>query len=93
MVIDFTAEWCAACKEMEKTTFIDPRFWKAAERFVTLRIDGTDQDAPVFSKLSERFEIRGLPVVVILDSNGAPATIFRKKVEADELVAALEKVQ
>ncbi|GAC1545523.1 MAG: hypothetical protein NVS3B10_09590 [Polyangiales bacterium] len=93
MVIDFTADWCAACKEMEKTTFVDPRFWRAASRFVALRVDGTDEDAPGFSDYAKRFEIRGLPAVVILDSKGDPAMVFRKRVETDEIVAALEKVQ
>jgi thiol:disulfide interchange protein DsbD len=92
MVIDFTADWCAACKEMEKTTFQDSRFWKAASRFVALRIDGTDEDAKVFTTNSKKYEIKGLPAVVILDSSGNPATIFRKKVETDEIISALEKV-
>jgi len=92
MLIDFTADWCAACKEMEKTTFQEPRFWKASCRFVALRIDGSDEDAPVFTTNSKKYEIKGLPAVVILDSNGNPATIFRKKVETDEIVTALEKV-
>ncbi|GAC1351744.1 MAG: hypothetical protein NVS3B20_13160 [Polyangiales bacterium] len=92
MIIDFTALWCAACHEMEKTTFIDPRFRKAAERFVALRLDGTDEDAPAFSANSKQYEVVGLPAVVILDSKGKLATVFRKKVEAEDLVAALERV-
>ena len=93
MLIDFTADWCAACHEMEATTFVDPRFWKAAERFVALRIDGTDEDAPVFSTNAKKYEVQGLPAVVILDSKGEISTVFSKKVETDEIVAALEKVK
>ena len=93
MVIDFTADWCAACHEMEATTFVDPRFWKASERFVALRIDGTDDSDPIFSTNAAKYEVQGLPAIVILDSKGEVSTVFRKKVETDEIVAALEKVK
>ncbi len=92
MLIDFTADWCAACKELEKTTFVTEKFWKAAERFVTLRIDGTDEDNPVFDKNSKTYGVQGLPALVILDSKGHEAKIFKKKPETDELTSALEQV-
>ena len=90
MIIDFTADWCAACHEMEKETFTDPRFWKAAERFVALRIDGTDEDAPSFSTNSKKYGIQGLPAVVILDSKGN-ATVLKGKQATDVIVPQLEK--
>ncbi len=93
VIIDFGADWCTACHEMEKDTFGDPRFWKAASRFLALRIDGSDVAAPKFTSYSEKYEVQGLPAVVILDSKGNPAQIFRKKVDTDEIVAALAKVQ
>ena len=92
MLIDFTAEWCAACKELEKTTFVSEKFWKAAARFVTLRIDGTDEDNPVFDKNSKAYGVQGLPALVILDSKGHEAKVFKKKPETDELTSALEQV-
>lgn len=94
MVIDFTADWCTACKKMEKTTFVDPRFWKAAEPYVALRLDGSDPDDEIYIEAYEKYGLRGLPSIVILDSNGAPAKIFNgREVDADELVPELEKVQ
>ena len=93
MIVDFTADWCTACKKLEKTTFADERFWQAAERFVTLRVDGTDADAPTFAAYAEKYDIKGLPVVMILDSKGNLSTIFREEeIPTDDLVAALAKV-
>jgi thiol:disulfide interchange protein DsbD len=92
MLIDFTADWCAACKELEKNTFTTEKFWKAAERFVTLRIDGTDQDNEIFDKNSKAYGVQGLPALVILDSKGQQAKIFKKKPETEELTSALEQV-
>ena len=93
MIIDFTAEWCAACKELEKNTYTSEKFWKAAERFVGLRIDGTDQDNEIFDRNSKTYGVQGLPAVVILDSKGQQAKIFKKKPETEELIAALEAVK
>jgi thiol:disulfide interchange protein DsbD len=92
MLIDFTADWCAACKELEKNTFTTEKFWKAAERYVTLRIDGTDQDNEIFDKNSKAYGVQGLPALVILDSKGQQAKIFKKKPETEELTSALEQV-
>lgn len=92
MIIDFTAEWCAACKELEKNTFTTERFMKAAERFVALRIDGTDEDNPTFDKNSKAYGVQGLPAIVLLDSKGQQAKIFKKKPETEELTSALEQV-
>jgi thiol:disulfide interchange protein DsbD len=92
MLIDFTAEWCAACKELEKNTFTTEKFWKAAERFIALRIDGTDEDNPTFDKNSKAYGVQGLPAIVILDSSGKLAKIFKKKPETEELTSALEQV-
>src|SRR5690606_1517120 len=41
VMVDFTADWCAACKEMEKYTFPDPAVVAALEPFVLLQADVT----------------------------------------------------
>src|SRR5439155_11757953 len=92
LVIDFTADWCTAGKEMEKTSFVDPRFWKAAEPFVALRLDGSDPDDPIYDASYKTYGLVGLPSVVVLDAKQQASTIFNgHKVEADELVPALDK--
>jgi thiol:disulfide interchange protein DsbD len=92
MIVDFTAAWCVACKEMEKTTFNDQRVRQEAGRFLALRVDATDIDEPrVKATMTER-TVLGLPTLILFGSNGTEAQRFNRKVEADELLGALERV-
>lgn len=70
VLIDFYADWCAACIELEKKTFPLPEFQEAAKRFYLVRFDATN-DSDELTRLRERFEIIGLPTIVFLDSQGS----------------------
>jgi thiol:disulfide interchange protein DsbD len=69
VMIDFFADWCAACKELDKFTYVDPAVAKEAERFVNVKIDGTIEDDRI-QALYKTYGIKGLPTVVFLDSKG-----------------------
>lgn len=69
VMIDFGAEWCEACKELELKTYVDPRVRAAAQHFVAIRIDATTIDDNV-QKLLDRYGVMGLPTVVFIDSQG-----------------------
>lgn len=69
VVIDFSAEWCIACKELEHQTFPDPRVMAKLEEFVSLRADLTDE-TPANLALYKEWSVKGLPTIVFLDSEG-----------------------
>jgi thiol:disulfide interchange protein DsbD len=69
VLIDFWAEWCTACKELDKIAWADPRVRTEAARFVTLKLDGTDGSAE-FQALTEKYGIVGMPTVVFIDARG-----------------------
>jgi thiol:disulfide interchange protein DsbD len=70
VVIDFWAEWCIACKELEHETFTDARVRDALSEFVLIQADLTDEADPTVKQLYRSYDIKGLPTVVFLDRSG-----------------------
>jgi thiol:disulfide interchange protein DsbD len=69
LMLDFYADWCVSCKEMEAFTFTDQRVQAALENSVLLQADVTANDA-ADKALLERFGIYGPPTIVFFDRNG-----------------------
>src|SRR5262249_9118798 len=66
LLIDFFAEWCAACKELDLHTWTDPVVAKeVSDRFVPLKIDGTEESAQT-DELYKKYNVPGLPTVLML---------------------------
>ena len=76
VMIDFTADWCVTCKEMEKYTFPDPQVLAALEPFVLLQADVTANDADD-KALLQYFESFGPPTIAFFDAAGQPLDGFK----------------
>ncbi len=70
VIIDFTAEWCIACKELEKFTFPHEEVLQRAERFVFVRADLTHIGSAPVQEMIKRYDIKGMPTVIFLDAAG-----------------------
>jgi len=70
VILDFTADWCAACKELEHYTYTDPAVIECAADFVPIMIDGT-RSTPEFEGLKDRYGFRGLPAVYFICPDGS----------------------
>ena len=69
VMLDFYADWCVACKELEAYTFSDPLVQQALGNVVLLQADVTDNtDADI--ELLKRFQLFGPPGIVFFDSQG-----------------------
>lgn len=73
VMIDFFADWCAACKELDKFTYTDEEIQIEAQRFSAIKVDATE-DTPGLAELQKRFGVIGLPTVVFLNSSGQTCT-------------------
>lgn len=76
VMIDFFAEWCAACKELDRETYVSPQVAAAASRFLSIKVDAT-QSTDTTDALFDRFGISGLPTVAFIGSDGKPLTAPR----------------
>lgn len=93
LLVDFTAAWCAACKELDKLTFADPAVSREAGRFLAVKVDATDDEDPVVAKTMSDLKVVGLPTVLLFDSSGKEVKRFTDFVAAEEFVTALRSVK
>ncbi|MEB0011587.1 protein-disulfide reductase DsbD [Glaciimonas sp. Gout2] len=68
-LLDFYADWCVSCKEMEKFTFTDPRVKARLNDIVLLQIDVTANNADDKAML-KRFNLFGPPGIILFDHRG-----------------------
>jgi thiol:disulfide interchange protein DsbD len=68
VMLDFYADWCVSCKEMEKLTFVDPPCAPLANT-VLLQVDVTANDADDKAML-KRFGLFGPPGIILFDRQG-----------------------
>jgi thiol:disulfide interchange protein DsbD len=68
-MLDFYADWCVACKEMERFTFTDPAVRARMDRMLLLKADVT-ANSPDDVALLKRFGLFGPPGTIFFDSQG-----------------------
>ncbi|UCM99351.1 protein-disulfide reductase DsbD [Sulfurimonas sp. SWIR-19] len=68
IMLDFAAEWCTACKELEEVTFADPRVKEKLHEYVLIRADVTANGAKE-KALSKAYGVFGPPVMIFFDKN------------------------
>ncbi len=76
VLLDFYADWCVSCKEMEKYTFSDPAVQEALAGTVLLQADVTANDA-TDQALLQAFGILGPPSILFFGRDGAEKPDFR----------------
>lgn len=88
-MIDFYADWCAQCKELDKYTYVDPKIIELSKKFNNIKVDLTKGDKEIESK----FQIKGLPVVAFIDSKGneIPELRLTGFLKPDEFIKLMEK--
>ncbi|WP_397392763.1 protein-disulfide reductase DsbD [Polynucleobacter sp.] len=68
VLLDFYADWCISCKEMEVNTFANPEVNQELQKFVLLQADLT-KNSPENQALLKRFGLFGPPGILIFDLN------------------------
>lgn len=91
-MLDFYADWCVACKELEQFTFSDDRVNKALSSTLLLQIDmtnNTEEDKAMLQK----FNLFGPPGIIFFNSNGQeiPALKIVGYKNADDFLQILKQ--
>ena len=77
VVIDFYADWCIPCKELDQKTFSDAAVAKELDRFVRVKANLTKAEDATVVQLTKEYAIVGVPTLVFLDGNGKEAQALR----------------
>jgi thiol:disulfide interchange protein DsbD len=76
VMLDFYADWCITCKELEKYTFSDPNVQSVLRDTVLLQTDVTDNDE-LDRALLERLGIYGPPAILFFGPDGRERSAYR----------------
>jgi thioredoxin:protein disulfide reductase len=70
MLIDFWADWCIACKELDKRTFSEPEVIEASRSFVMLKVDSTSAQDLQAKAVCQKYQVKGFPTLIFLTPDG-----------------------
>jgi len=87
-MLDFYADWCVSCKEMERDTFSRPDVQRALAGFVLLQADVTAND-DVDQALMKSFHIVGPPDTLFYGADGSAQSTLVGFEKADEFIARI----
>lgn len=92
VIIDFYADWCIPCKELDALTFSDPEVISLSKEFETYKADMTKSLSPEVESLRNTFRIVGVPTVLILNSRGEEVERITGFVNAKEFLKIISAV-
>lgn len=92
VLVEFGAEWCIPCRQMEATTYVDPAVVREATRFRMLRADLTEENE-ASDALSARYGVTGVPTVILFAAGGDEQRRLVGYISAEEMLTAMRAVR
>ena len=86
LFVDVYTEWCGWCKKLDKETFSQPAFHRAAAPFILLKVDG---DA--HSEFLLKYKVRAYPTMLIINDNGEAVRKIVGFLKVDRLVPIMKE--
>jgi thioredoxin:protein disulfide reductase len=94
--IDFYADWCAPCKELDTRTYSAPEVVARSKEFVMVKVDLTLAEDPRAEMLRKKYQVRGVPTLLFLNPDGQEIPDLRgtgfetKEIFLDKMNRALQ---
>jgi len=93
VLVDFYADWCIPCKELDHSTFPDSKVVEISKRFDNYKADMTHTLSPDVEKIRNKYKIIGVPTLLILDSKGNEVKRITGFVSPEEFSKYLDAVR
>lgn len=90
--IEFYADWCIPCHELDETTYRDPRVIQAMKDFYRIKVNLTKEDDAQAMALVEQFQVEGVPTLLFLGPDGKEIKPMRNAgyISPDEMLLLLK---
>jgi thioredoxin:protein disulfide reductase len=92
VIIDFYADWCIPCKELDASTFSNSEVIKASKEYLALKADMTKSLSLEVEALRNKFNIIGVPTVLILNKKGDEVKRITGYIDPEEFYNIIKNV-
>lgn len=90
LLLDFYADWCTPCKEMEEKVYRLPEVGEAAKGFLAIQLDGERGEG---AALYAKYRVSGYPAVIFFDPEGNEIRRITGSVDAQTFLQILKEVE
>jgi thiol:disulfide interchange protein len=89
--VDFYTDWCGWCKELDRTTYRDPKFVRASRDWVMVKINAEKGARNI--QITKQNHVTGFPMLLMLDGNGKVLNKVPGYCPAKAMLAEMQKAQ
>jgi thiol:disulfide interchange protein DsbD len=90
VMMDFWAEWCVACNELDHFTYSQTEVLALAEEFVPIKMDMT-KNSDANKSILNKYEVFGMPTVIFFDSSGQELERFSGFISAEDMLPYMQR--
>ena len=69
VIIDFHADWCLSCTELDELTFSQVEVIERSSQFTMIKVDATSPSKEL-KKITDQYEVYGLPTIIFINPKG-----------------------